>query len=391
MNLHEYQAKRLFAEHGIPIPRGEVAYTPEQAREIAQSLGGRAVVKAQVLTGGRGKAGGVKLAANPNEAEAHAANILGMKIKGLTVNKVLVDELAPGGIQQELYLAVLIDRGRRRPMVMASASGGMDIEEVADKTPEKIHTVHIDPNLGVRGFQTTYLAQRMGLPRELWRQFQDIVTGLYNCFKANDASLTEINPLVITGEGKLMALDGKFSVDDNALARQPRLADMRDVEEEPLTEAEARRTGITFIQLDGNIGCMVNGAGLAMATMDIIKLYGGEPANFLDIGGGARADQVATALRLILSDAKVEAVLFNIFGGITRGDEVARGILTALEQIDTDVPMVVRLAGTNAEEGLALLAEADMMTAGTLSEAAQKAVAAGNAAAAAKATGKRAS
>ena len=243
----------------------------------------------------------------------------------------------------------------------------------------------------MRGFQTTYLAQRMGLPRELWRQFQDIVTGLYNCFKANDASLTEINPLVITGEGKLMALDGKFSVDDNALARQPRLADMRDVEEEPLTEAEARRTGITFIQLDGNIGCMVNGAGLAMATMDIIKLYGGEPANFLDIGGGARADQVATALRLILSDAKVEAVLFNIFGGITRGDEVARGILTALEQIDTDVPMVVRLAGTNAEEGLALLAEADMMTAGTLSEAAQKAVAAGNAAAAAKATGKRAS
>jgi len=385
VNLHEYQAKRLFAEHGIPIPRGEVAYTPEQAREIAQSLGGRAVVKAQVLTGGRGKAGGVKLAANPNEAEAHAANILGMKIKGLTVNKVLVDELAPGGIQQELYLAVLIDRGRRRPMVMASAAGGMDIEEVADKTPEKIYTVHIDPNLGVRGFQTTYLAQRMGLPRELWRQFQDIVTGLYNCFKANDASLTEINPLVITGEGKLMALDGKFSVDDNALARQPRLADMRDVEEEPLAEAEARRTGITFIQLDGNIGCMVNGAGLAMATMDIIKLYGGEPANFLDIGGGARADQVATALRLILSDAKVEAVLFNIFGGITRGDEVARGILTALEQIDTAVPMVVRLAGTNAEEGLVLLAEADMMTAATLSEAAQKAVAA------AKATGKRAS
>ncbi len=385
MNLHEYQAKRLFAEHGIPIPRGEVAYTPEQAREIAQSLGGRAVVKAQVLTGGRGKAGGVKLAANPNEAEAHAANILGMKIKGLTVNKVLVDELAPGGIQQELYLAVLIDRGRRRPMVMASAAGGMDIEEVADKTPEKIHTVPIDPNLGVRGFQTTYLAQRMGLPRELWRQFQDIVTGLYNCFKANDASLTEINPLVITGEGQLMALDGKFSVDDNALARQPRLADMRDVEEEPPAEAEARRTGITFIQLDGNIGCMVNGAGLAMATMDIIKLYGGEPANFLDIGGGARADQVATALRLILSDAKVEAVLFNIFGGITRGDEVARGILTALEQIDTNVPMVVRLAGTNAEEGLALLAEADMMTAATLSEAAQKAVAA------AKATGKRTS
>ncbi len=380
MNLHEYQAKRLFAEQGIPIPRGEVAGTPEEARRIAQDLGGKVVVKAQVLTGGRGKAGGVKLAANPDEAQALAANILGMKIKGLTVNKVLVDEVAPGGIQQELYLAALIDRGRRRSMVMASAAGGMDIEEVADKTPDQIHTAHIDPNLGVRGFQTTYLAQRMGLPRELWGQFHDIVASLYNCFKANDASLAEINPLVITGEGKLMALDGKFSVDDNALSRQPRLADMRDVAEEPPAEAEARRTGLTFIQLDGNIGCMVNGAGLAMATMDIIKLYGGGPANFLDIGGGARADQVATALRLILSDPKVEAVLFNIFGGITRGDEVARGILTALEQIDTTVPMVVRLAGTNAEEGLALLAEADMLTAATLSEAAQKAVAAAKAA-----------
>ena len=379
MNLHEYQAKRLFAEHGIPIPRGEVAYTPQDARRIAGDLGGKVVVKAQVLTGGRGKAGGIKLAATPNEAEQRAGEILGMKIKGLTVNKVLVDEMAPGGIVQELYLAALIDRGQRRPMIMASAAGGMDIEEVADTTPEQIHTVHIDPTLGVRGFQTTYLAQRMGLPRELWRDFHAIVANLYNCFKASDASLTEINPLIITGEGKLMALDGKFSVDDNALSRQPRLAEMRDVEEEPPAEAEARRTGITFIQLDGNIGCMVNGAGLAMATMDIIKLYGGEPANFLDIGGGARADQVATALRLILSDPKVEAVLFNIFGGITRGDEVACGILSALAQIETDVPMVVRLAGTNAEEGLALLAEADMLTAATLSEAAQIAVAAAKA------------
>ncbi|WP_374685603.1 ADP-forming succinate--CoA ligase subunit beta [Promineifilum sp.] len=377
MNLHEFQAKRLFAEHGIPIPRGEVAYTPENARQIAADLGGKVVVKSQVLTGGRGKAGGIKLANNPAEAEARAADILGMKIKGLTVNKVLIDEQAPG-IQQELYLAALIDRGRRRPMIMASAAGGMDIEEVAETTPEKIHTVHIDPTLGVRGYQTTYLAKAMGLPREVWRQFHQIVAGLYNCFKANDASLTEINPLIITGDGKLLALDGKVSIDDNALDRQPRLAEMRDVAEEPLAEAEARRTGITFIQLDGNIGCMVNGAGLAMATMDIIKLYGGEPANFLDIGGGARADQVATALRLILSDPKVEAVLFNIFGGITRGDEVARGILTALEQIDTDVPMVVRLAGTNAAEGLALLAEADMLTAATLSEAAEKAVAAAN-------------
>ncbi len=375
MNLHEFQAKRLFAEHGIPIPRGEVAYTPGEARRIAQDLGGKAVVKAQVLIGGRGKAGGIKVAQSPDEAEANAKAILGMHIKGFTVNKILVDSLAPG-IKQELYLAVLIDRGQRRPMIMASAAGGMDIEEVADKTPEKIHTVHIDPALGVRSYHTTYLAKGMGLPRELWGDFNKIVSGLYECFETNDASLTEINPLIITGEDKLMALDGKMSIDDNALSRHPQLAEMRDFEEEPPTEAEAREAGLTFIQLDGNIGCMVNGAGLAMATMDIIKLYGGEPANFLDIGGGARADQVATALKLILSDPKVEAVLFNIFGGITRGDEVARGILTALEQIDTDVPMVVRLAGTNAKEGLALLAEADMMTAATLSEAAQKAVAA---------------
>ena len=377
MNLHEYQAKRLFAEHGIPIPRGEVATNPDEAYAVAQQLGGRAVIKAQVLTGGRGKAGGIKLAQTPDEAAQAAQAILGMQIKGLTVRKVLVDDLAPG-IKQELYLAVLIDRARRLPMIMASASGGMDIEDVAEKTPDQIHTVHVDPVLGVRNYQTTYLAQKMSLPREVWKDFYTITAGLYACFRANDASLTEINPLVITGEGNLMALDGKMSIDDNALSRQPRLAEMRDLDEEPPAETEARQTGITFIQLDGNIGCMVNGAGLAMATMDIIKLYGDSPANFLDIGGGAKADQVATALRLILTDPKVEAVLFNIFGGITRGDEVARGILTALEQIDTKVPMVVRLAGTNAAEGLALLAEAKMATAATLSEAAQKAVKAAN-------------
>jgi succinyl-CoA synthetase beta subunit len=377
VNLHEFQAKRLFAEHGIPIPKGEVAHTPAEAHEIARTLGGRAVVKAQVLTGGRGKAGGIKVVQSPQAAEEAAESILGMQIKGLTVRKVLVDGLAPG-IRQELYLAVLIDRARRLPMVMASAAGGMDIEEVADQTPDQIHTVHIDPSLGVRVYQATYLAEKMSLPREIWQDFHTIVAGLYASFRANDASLTEINPLVITGEGRLMALDGKMSIDDNALARHPRLSAMRDLDEEPPAETEARQTGITFIQLDGNIGCMVNGAGLAMATMDIIKLYGGEPANFLDIGGGAKADQVATALRLILSDPKVEAVLFNIFGGITRGDEVARGILAALQQIETNVPMVVRLAGTNAAEGLALLAEADMVTAATLSEAAQKAVATAN-------------
>lgn len=379
MNLHEYQAKRLFAEHGIPIPDGDVAEQPEQAAAIADRLGGKVVVKAQVLTGGRGKAGGVKLANNSTEAETAAGDILGMDIKGYTVNLVLVDAQAPG-IDQELYLAVLIDRGQRRPMIMASAAGGMDIEEVAETTPEQIHTAHIDPEVGVRTFHSTYLAQQMGLPRELWKDFHSIVSGLYSCFKANDASLTEINPLVITGEGRLMALDGKMSIDDNALARHPELAAMRDTSEEPPAEREAREAGITFIKLDGNIGCMVNGAGLAMATMDIIKLYGGEPANFLDIGGGAKAEQVATALRLILSDPNVEAVLINIFGGITRGDEVAMGIISALDMIDTDVPMVVRLAGTNAAEGLVLLADADMVTAATLSEAAEKSVAAANAA-----------
>ncbi len=375
MNLHEYQAKRLFAEHGVPIPSGEVATTPQQARAIAQDLGGKVVVKAQVHTGGRGKAGGVKLASDPEEAESAASQILGMDIKGFTVHKVLIDQQAPG-IDQEIYLAVLIDRGRKLPMIMASAAGGMDIEEVAETAPEKIIQVHVNPTLGVRGYQTTYIASEMDLPRELWKSFHKIVVGLYDCFVKNDASLTEVNPLVITGEGNLLAVDGKMTIDDNALPRHPNLAEMRDVDEEPASEREARAAGINFIKLDGNIGCMVNGAGLAMASMDIIKLFGGDPANFLDIGGGAKADQVAAGLRLILSDPNVEAVLFNIFGGITRGDEVAKGILQALDQIDTDVPMVVRLAGTNAEEGREILADAKMETAVTLSDAAQKAVAA---------------
>ena len=380
MNLHEYQAKRLFAEHGVPIPQGDIASTPVEAREIARELGGKVVVKSQVLIGGRGKAGGIKLVDNPNEAEAAASQILGMNIKGFQVNKVLIDEQSPGGIDQEIYLAVLIDRARRRPMIMASAEGGMDIEEVNERSPEKIFRAYVEPALGVRSYQTTYLASAMDLPRTLWRDFHKIVVGLYQCFKANDASLTEINPLVITGSGKLMALDGKMSIDDNSLFRQPRLAEMRDVDEETAAEKEARLSGINLIQLDGNIGCMVNGAGLAMATMDVVKKFGEAhncaPANFLDIGGGAKSEQVATALRLILSDSRVKAVLINIFGGITRGDEVARGIIEALEQVQTSVPMVVRLAGTNAAEGLAILANSDMETAVTLSDAAQKAVAA---------------
>lgn len=373
MNLHEYQAKRLFAEHGVPIPRGDVAQSPDEARNVARDLGGKVAVKAQVLTGGRGKAGGVKLANTPDEAEERAREILGMDIKGFTVHKVLIDRQAPG-IESELYLAVLIDRERRLPMMMASSAGGIDIEEVAATTPEKIFRIYIDPTLGLRGYQTTYLAAGMDLPRELWRQFHKIAVGLYDTFRKNDASLTEINPLVITGEGNLLALDGKMSIDDNALYRRPRLAEMRDTQEEPPAEREARANGLTYIKLDGEIGCMVNGAGLAMATMDIIKLHGGEPANFLDIGGNATTESVTAALRIILSDPNVKAVLFNIFGGIVRGDEVAQGIVAALDEIETDVPMVVRLLGTNAEEGMEILAAANMETATTLTGAAQKAV-----------------
>ena len=373
MNLHEYQAKRLFAEHGVPIPKGKVATTADQARVIAKELGGQVVVKSQVLTGGRGKAGGIKLASNPDEAESIAGQILGMDIKGFTVKKVLLDEAVE--IRDEIYLAILIDRTRRLPMMMASAAGGMDIEQVAEETPEKIFRVHIDPMIGLRSYQSTFVASGMDLPPGMWREFHKIALGLFKAFQAVDASLAEINPLVITGEGNLLAVDGKLSIDDNALFRHPELAEMRDADEETPSEREARQNGLSYIQLDGSIGCMVNGAGLAMATMDVIKLHGGEPANFLDIGGGATTESVTVALRIILSDSKVKAVLFNIFGGIVRGDEVARGIVAALEQVQTDVPMVVRLLGTNAEEGMRILAEANMQTATTLTEAAEMAVA----------------
>jgi succinyl-CoA synthetase beta subunit len=377
VNLHEYQAKRLFAQHGVPIPRGDIATSPSEARDVARELGGRVVVKSQVLIGGRGKAGGIKLAQNADEAEEAAAHILGMNIRGYTVRKVLVDQAAD--IQQEIYLAVLIDREARLPMLMASASGGMDIEEVAVTEPEKIFKIHIDPTIGLRSYQTTYVASGMNLPSELWRDFYKVATGLYNAFRHSDASLAEINPLIITGDKKLLAVDGKVSLDDNGLFRHPELAEMRDSDEETESERQARLNGLNFIELDGEIGCMVNGAGLAMATMDVIKLFGGNPANFLDIGGGAKAEQVAIALRIILTDPKVKAVLFNVFGGITRGDEVARGILTALEEVQTEVPMVVRLVGTNAAEGMALLEKADMATAVTLSDAAKKAIAAAQA------------
>ena len=372
MKLHEYQSKLIFSKYGIPIPKGRVAATAEAARQIAQELGGRAVIKAQVLVGGRGKAGGIKVAKDPNEAEQLATQILKMEIKGLPVRKVLVDEAA--SIETEIYLGITNDRAARKPVMMASAAGGVDIEEVARTNPEKIIKAHIDPLLGLRDYQTRDIAAGIDLPRELWRDFNAIALALWRAYSENDATLAEINPLIINKDRKLVALDGKMLIDDSALFRHADLAELRDVDEEAAAETEARKYGLSYIKLDGNIGCMVNGAGLAMTSMDVIKLFGGEPANFLDIGGGAAADKVAAAMKIILTDPHVKAVLFNIFGGITRCDEVAKGILVAMEEVKPKIPMVVRLVGTNAEEGRRLLQNANMITAETLADAAKKAV-----------------
>jgi succinyl-CoA synthetase beta subunit len=372
MNLHEYQSKEIFGRYGIPVPVGKVAETPIQARTFTAEFGGQAIVKSQVLTGGRGKAGGIKVAHSPEEAEKLASDILAMTIKGLPVRKVLIDPLAE--ISTEIYLGITNDRAARRPVMMASAAGGVDIEEVAALTPEKIIRAHIDPIMGLHAYQARELAAGIDLPRKNWRAFESICRNLWQVFRDTDATLAEINPLVITADGNLIALDGKMSIDDNALYRQKALADMRDLDVEAESETEARKYGLSFIKLDGEIGCMVNGAGLAMTTMDITTLFGGSPANFLDIGGGAGADKVAAALRIIVSDPAVKAILINIFGGITRCDDVARGILAAMEQVDITLPLVVRFGGTRAKEGLELLAEAQMETASSLSEAARKAI-----------------
>jgi succinyl-CoA synthetase beta subunit len=374
MKLHEYQSKTIFSKYGIPIPKARVAATAQEAKQIAEELGSRVVVKAQVLVGGRGKAGGVKLAKDPAEAAQLAAQILGMEIKGLPVRKVLVDEAS--AIDQEIYFSITNDRAAKKPVMIASAAGGIDIEEVAANSPDKIIKSHIDPLLGLREYQARDVAVAMDLPRENIKDFVKIAMGLWEVYKATDATLAEINPLVITKDKKMVALDGKMLIDDSALFRQPELAEMRDTDEEAPAETEARKYGLSFIKLDGNIGCMVNGAGLAMTSMDVIKLFGGEPANFLDIGGGAGSEKVAAAMRIILTDPNVKAVLFNIFGGITRCDEVAKGILVAMDEVKPKVPMVVRLVGTNAEEGRKLLENANMITAETLADAAKKAVAA---------------
>lgn len=374
MKLHEYQSKQIFSNYDVPIPSGRVAANAAEAKQITEELGGRVVIKSQVLVGGRGKAGGIRLAKSPQEAEELATQILGMEIKGLPVRKVLVDEAA--SIETEIYLGITNDRAERKPVMMGSSAGGVEIEQVAKETPEKIVKVHIDPLLGLRDFQGRDLAAGIDLPREHWHTFGQIARGLWQAYLDNDATLAEINPLVITSQNRLLAVDGKMVLDDNALFRHPELAEMRDLDVEPEAETEARKYSLSFIKLDGQIGCMVNGAGLAMATMDIIKLHGGAPANFLDIGGGASSEKVSAALRIILSDPNVKAVLFNIFGGITRGDEVARGIINALQVVKTDVPMVTRLVGTNAEEGRQILSDANMITAETLVDAAKKAIAA---------------
>jgi succinyl-CoA synthetase beta subunit len=376
VKLHECDSKRLFAVHGVPIPRGDVAATPEEARHIAEGLGTPVVVKAQVLVGGRGKAGGVRLAQTPDEAGQAAEEILGMEINGPPVRKVLVEEAAD--IQQEVYLGIVVDRAARRLVLMASSEGGVEIEEVASADPEAIKKAAIDPFLGLRTYQTLTLAKDVGLADEHRGAFDRVVRGLYEAFVVYDAQLAEINPLVITASGELLAVDGKMVIDDNALFRHPDLVELRDVTEETSVERGARGAGLSYVQLDGEIGCMVNGAGLAMATMDVIKHFGGAPANFLDIGGGAQAERVSTALSLILADQRVRAVLLNIFGGITRCDEVAKGIVAAVEEIKPDVPLVARLVGTNEEQGRQILESSGhrLTAATTLVQAAQKAVAA---------------
>ncbi len=372
MKLHEYQSKQIFSRNGIPIPQGRLASTPIEAKQVAEELGLPVVLKAQVLVGGRGKAGGISLVKTPDEAEEEASKILGNKIKGLPIRNLLVEKAI--NIRQEIYFGITNDRLAGKPIMIASGEGGVDIEKIACTRPDKIIKVHINPLLGLRDFQVRGIATEINLQRENWRKFLQIGKGLWQVFCDIDATLAEINPLVVTNEGHLFAIDGKITIDDNALFRQRDLIDMRDLSAESPEEIKARKFDLSYIRLSGNIGCLVNGAGLAMATMDNIKICGGEPANFLDIGGGASSEKVSAALKIILSDPNIKTVLINIFGGITRCDEVARGILTALGNNNRNVPMVIRLVGTNAEEGKKLLLDGNQITANTLFEAAQLAV-----------------
>ena len=373
MNLHEYQAREILARHGIPLPGGAVATTPEEARAIAARLGGPVVVKAQVHAGGRGKAGGVKLARDAAEAAAHASRILGMTIKGLTVRQVLVAPAAD--IASESYVGVIVDRASQRPVLMVSGAGGIDIEEVAARTPDRIHRLAVDPRYGLLPHQALGLALHLYRDVGQARAAADIMRKLYAAVYAVGASLAEINPLATTPGGQVVALDAKVVIDDNELERHPEIAALRDATAEAPSEVAAREAGLTFIKLEGSVGCCVNGAGLAMATMDLVKYYGGEPANFLDIGGSSNPRKVVDALRIITADPTVRAILFNIFGGITRCDDVANGIVEATRQLRLTVPLVIRLTGTNEELAVRILTEAGFSALTDMDEAVKQAVA----------------
>ncbi len=372
MKIHEYQAKEIFKRFGIPVPDGKVATTPEEAEKIANELGAPLVVKAQVHVGGRGKAGGVKLVKTPEEAKEAASKILGLDIKGLTVKKVLITKAID--IKDEAYIGYIVDRRSKKPLVMVSAAGGIDIEEVARETPEKIHKFVIDPFYGLLPHQAMELALKLYNDIKLVRKAADVILKLYKAFISVDASLSEINPFVVTPDGEIWAVDAKINIDDNALVRHPDIEEMRDVTEAEKKELDAKSKGLSYIKLDGNIGCVVNGAGLAMATMDLIKKYGGEPANFLDIGGSSSPEKVVNALNILISDKNVKSIFFNIFGGITRCDDVANGIVEALSKLTINLPIVIKLAGTNEDEAKKILSQTELITAASMADGAKKSI-----------------
>lgn len=375
MKIHEYQAKEFFTRYRIPIPEEHFCSSVEGVKNAFQQMNRPVAVKAQALVGGRGKAGGIKLAKSLQEAEEAANLILGMTMKGLVVEKVLVSEAVD--IQSESYIGLIADRNSKNLVMMVSSEGGVEIEDVAKSTPEKIFKLEIDPQVGLLDFQARNLAFQLFEDIKQVARAADIMKKLYACYVESDASLAEINPFVVTDDGQMMALDAKMNFDDNALYRHPEYEDLRDLTDDEQKELDAKNKGLSYIKLDGQIGCMVNGAGLAMATMDVIKLYGGSPANFLDIGGSSNPQKVVDAMNILLSDANVKVVMINIFGGITRCDDVANGLLTALKQIEVTLPIVVRLAGTNAQEGLELLQNTTLHVVPSMREAAQKAIALG--------------
>lgn len=382
MNIHEYQGKAVLKKYGVAVPNGRVAFTVDEAVAIAEELGGRGVVKAQIHAGGRGKAGGVKVAKTLDEVRTYAEQILGMTLvthqtgpEGKVVKRLLVEELSD--IKKEYYIGLVVDRETQRVVMMASEEGGTEIEEVAEKTPEKIFKEAIDPSVGLQAFQARKLAYAINIPKELVNQAVKFMTALYTAFVENDCSIAEINPLVVTGDGKVVALDAKLNFDSNALYRHKDILELRDLDEEDPREVEASKFDLTYIALEGTIGCMVNGAGLAMATMDTINHFGGTPANFLDVGGGATTEKVTAAFKIILSDANVKGILVNIFGGIMKCDTIAEGVIAAAKEVGLDKPLVVRLEGTNVDKGKAMLNESglNIVAADSLADAAQKIVA----------------